>query len=104
MIMKHHQSAAEGTSQHNGQRNTYHRWQLRQRGRKNPEQALEVQHVPKMCRIPLVKHTIYHDHQQNGVLDEIHQYTPSVLICAAERTCAENRRPYGSTLSDTRWY
>jgi hypothetical protein len=69
-------------------RTTYHTRQLRHDSGKNPEQALKIQHVPQMRRIPLKKHAENHNSQQNEFLNEVDYNTPFKLISSGNDTGA----------------
>jgi hypothetical protein len=65
---------------------TYHTRQLRHNSSKNPEQALEIQHVPQMRCIPFMKHAENHNSQQNSILNEVDRDTPFKLIGPGDET------------------
>ena len=68
------------------EKETYHRRQFRHGSRKDPEQCLEIQYVPQMCRIPFVKYAENHDGQQDGIFDEINHDAPLELGRVADGT------------------
>lgn len=81
----------------------YHRRQFRHGSRKDPEQCLEIQYVPQMRRIPLVKYTENHDGQQGEIFDKINHDAPLELRRAGDATGTQCWDPLRVTLSHT-WY
>ena len=54
-----------------------------------------------MCRIPLVKHAVDHDRQQNKIFNKVNQDAPPELVCATDDTGMQSWRPFGVTLSSS---
>jgi hypothetical protein len=80
---------------------THYRRYLGSNGSQNPENALQIEHPPKIRRILLVQDADKHDTEECQFHQEIDKETPAENARPGNDTCVCNRAPHGLGLQRT---